>query len=105
MTSSWSSTTWISLSAFPIAITVLDHGAVIAEGHPGRHPARRARDRGLSRTVPCRCLRVDGLRVAYGALEVVKGVSFEVERGRDRHHARQQRRRQDDDAAHASLGS
>ena len=62
-------------------ITVLDHGAVIAEGEPadiGRN------ERVIAASIsdpPMPLLEVDELHVAYGELEVVKGVSFTVERG------------------------
>jgi branched-chain amino acid transport system ATP-binding protein len=76
-------------------VTVLDYGKQIAEGTPGRGAAQREGDRGLSRRRPRGALgrrrhgrlqrerspRVDKLRVAYGGIQAVKGVSFEVREG------------------------
>ena len=57
-------------------VTVLDYGAVIAEGPP----AAVQRDPAWSRPIsglPMPLLEVDDLHVAYGDLEVVKGISLQ----------------------------
>ena len=41
------------------------------------------------------CSKVSGLKVAYGGIQAVKGVSFEVRAGRTGQPDRRQRRRQD----------
>ncbi len=76
------------------------HGAGLRQadrrGHAGRRAARREGDRGLSGQEPyahrqdgdrgssvmsATLLKVSGLKVAYGGIEAVKGVSFEVREG------------------------
>ena len=73
-------------------ITVLDHGEKIAEGPPEAVRARPARDRGLPGHATRQCTRdapsaAAARRVArgrYGAIRALRGVDFEVQRGRDR---------------------
>ena len=78
-------------------VTVLDYGKQIAEGTPVRRAAQREGDRGLPRRRPQGAListddphrmaesevllKVSGLKVAYGGIQAVKGVSFEVREG------------------------
>ena len=93
-------------------VTVLDYGEKIAEGRPAGGAEEPARDRGLSRQAALDAragarrlrrsmLEVRDLHVYYGEIHALKGVSFSVARGRDRHAARQQRRGQDHHAARA----
>ena len=76
------------------------------DGRRGRGPGRRrpatrsAADDGDAACCSCR-----GVDVAYGPVQILFGVDFDVARGRDRRPARHQRRRQVDAAQGASAAS
>jgi branched-chain amino acid transport system ATP-binding protein len=68
-------------------VTVLDYGKQIAEGTPCRRAEERKSDRGLPghrwtlSGMAQTLLKVTGLKVAYGGIQAVKGVDFEVREG------------------------
>ena len=81
-------------------VTVLDHGEKIAEGPPAEVRAEPARDRGVPRKADLMALlEVEEIHAHYGAIEALRGVSLDVERGRGRDDDRIQWRRQVDHAA------
>ena len=80
-------------------ICVLNFGQVIAKGtaeeiqsNPAVIEAYLGKTEGGVTMEPI--LKVSDINVYYGAIHAIKGVSFEVNAGRDRHPDRRQRRRQ-----------